>query len=308
MYEGKRAGGGRAIFFAAQMEIDARAQMELQRDLRRAIEQPERGELCLHYQPKVSAPDGRVTGVEALLRWRHPERGDIGPADFVPVAERFGLIDRLGQWVIEEACRQIVVWQQQGLRLRVAVNLSMHQLREAGLAERVRVLLGRHGLTPGCLMFEITESVAMDDSDATGQALDALAVLGTELSVDDFGTGYSSLAYLRRLPSRQLKIDRSFVKDLESCRDALAIVEAVIRLAHALGLAVVAEGVETTAQRDLLRQLQCDEFQGFLFARPVPGETVARWALEADRPPLLYFEPPGAGRVGVAVEALREPA
>jgi diguanylate cyclase len=235
--------------------------------------------------------------VEALLRWRHPERGMVGPALFVPVAERFGLIDRLGNWVIDEACQQIGAWQRQGLCLRVAVNLSMHQLRQPGLVDRVRVMLVRHGVAPGSLMFEITESVAMDENDATGRVFDELAALGTELSIDDFGTGYSSLAYLRRLPSRQIKIDRSFVMDLDTCSDALAIVEAVIRLAHALGLAVVAEGVETEAQRDLLRQLQCDEFQGYLFARPVPGDTVLRWSQGLDRPAMLHFDLPATAAV-----------
>ena len=294
MYEAKRGGGGQAMCFASHMEAEARAQVEMQRDLRRAIEQPERGELSLHYQPKVSAQGGRVTGVEALLRWRHPEHGMVGPAVFVPVAERFGLIDRLGNWVIDEACQQIGAWQRQGLRLRVAVNLSMHQLRQPGLVERVRLMLVRHGVAPGSLMFEITESVAMDENDATGRVFDELAALGTELSIDDFGTGYSSLAYLRRLPSRQIKIDRSFVMDIDTCSDALAIVEAVIRLAHALGLAVVAEGVETEAQRDLLRQLQCDEFQGYLFSRPVPGATVLRWSQGLDRPARLHFDTPAA--------------
>ena len=290
MYAAKRAGGGQAVFFASQMAAETREQMELQRDLRLAIDQPERGELSLHYQPKVTARDGHITGVEALLRWRHPERGWVGPAVFIPVAERFGLIDRLGAWVIEQACGQLRTWDSQGLRLRVAVNLSMHQLRQPGLVDRVQAALDRHGLQPQRLMFEITESVAMDDNDATARVFDALAALGTELSIDDFGTGYSSLAYLRRLPSRQLKIDRSFVMDIDTCSDALAIVEAVIRLAHALGLAVVAEGVETAAQRDLLCQLQCDELQGYLFARPVPGETLMAWAAGIDRPARLQFD------------------
>jgi diguanylate cyclase len=291
MHDAKRRGGGQVVFFSTHMAEDAREQMELQRDLRLAIEQPERGELSLHYQPKVDARDGRVTGVEALLRWHHPERGWVGPAVFIPVAERFGLIDRLGAWVIDQACAQVRLWQQQGLRLRVAVNLSMHQLRQAGLVDRVRAALLRHGLTPSRLMFEITESTAMEDGDATGRVFDELAALGTSLSIDDFGTGYSSLAYLRRLPSRQLKIDRSFVMDLDTCSDAVAIVEAVIRLAHALGLSVVAEGVETASQRDLLCQLQCDELQGYLFSCAVPGDTVMRWALDVDRPELLHFDP-----------------
>jgi len=306
MYEAKRAGGGQAVRFAAHMEIDTRAQVELQRDLRLAIDEPGCAQLSLHYQPKVAAADGCITGVEALLRWRHPVRGMVGPAEFIPVAERFGLIDRLGAWVIDEACRQMRCWHAQGLDLRVAVNLSMHQLRQPGLVDFVRSTLHRHGVPPARLMFEITESAAMDDADATGRVFDGLAALGTELSIDDFGTGYSSLAWLRRLPSRQLKIDRSFVQDLDTCADALAIVEAVVGLAHALGLAVVAEGVETAHQRDLLQRLRCDELQGYLFARPVPGETVLRWWQGTDRPAELRFET--AAPLALPTLLLRQPA
>ena len=291
MYEAKRGGGGRTVRFAPRMEADLRAQVELQRDLRDALDRPQPGALSLHYQPKVRAADGRVTGVEALLRWQHPTRGAVPPAEFIPVAERFGLIDRLGAWVIEEACRQLRAWAAQGLLLRVAVNLSMHQLRQPGLVGFVRATLQAHGVPPQRLMFEITESAAMGDADATGRVFDELDDLGTELAIDDFGTGYSSLAWLRRLPSRQLKIDRSFVQDLDSRRDALAIVEAVVGLAHALGLAVVAEGVETAAQRDLLRRLGCDELQGYLFARPVPAGQLLRWARGIDRPAGLHFDP-----------------
>lgn len=306
MYEAKRNGGSQAVFFSAHMETDTREQIELQRDLRLAIDNPERGELSLHYQPKISARDGRITGVEALLRWRQPERGMVSPVLFIPVAERFGLIDRLGAWVIDEACRQMRDWEAQGLRMRVAVNLSMHQLRQAGLVDRVRAALNRHELLPSRLMFEITESAAMGDSDATGRVFDELAALGTELSIDDFGTGYSSLAWLRRLPSRQIKIDRSFVKDIDSRNDARAIVEAVIRLAHALGLSVVAEGVETTAQRDLLQQLQCDEYQGYLFARPVPGDTILGWSQGRELPSRIL--PGGVAWTGVDHAEATQPA
>jgi len=295
MYAAKHGGGAQVVFFTADMETAAREQMELQRDLRLAIDHPVRGELSLHYQPKVSARDGQVTGVEALLRWRHPQRGMVGPVVFIPVAERFGLIDRLGAWVIDEACRQMCAWQAAGLDLRVAVNLSMHQLRQPGLVTFVQHTLQRHGLPASRLMFEITESAAMDDADATGRVFDELAALGTELSIDDFGTGYSSLAWLRRLPSRQLKIDRSFVKDLDTCSDALAIVEAVVGLAHTLGLAVVAEGVETAHQRDLLRHLQCDELQGYLFARPMPGEQLVAWLRER---PAAGWQPAGTAAPG----------
>lgn len=290
MVEAKRQGGGRALFFAPGMESETRELVALKLDLRRAIEQPERGELSLHYQPKVQADDGRITGVEALLRWQHPERGPVSPMVFVDLAERFGLIQALGDWVIDEACRQMADWRLQGLTLRVAVNLSMHQLRQPSLVDHVQRALQRNGLPPEQLMFEITESAAMTHIDTTLRVFAELSHLGTELSIDDFGTGYSSLSYLRRLPASQLKIDRSFVKDLDSSADARAIVEAVVRLAHALGLAVVAEGVETAAQREQLRSLLCDELQGYLFSRPVPAATISTWLQGGQWPPLLHLD------------------
>ncbi|MEK8049224.1 EAL domain-containing protein [Ideonella sp. DXS22W] len=309
MVEAKRQGGGRALFFAPDMESETRDLAALRLDLRRAIEQHGRGELSLHYQPKVRASDGHVTGVEALLRWHHPERGPISPLVFIELAERFGLIEALGDWVIDEACLQMAHWRTQGLALRVAVNLSMHQLRRPGLVAHVQQALRRHGLPPEQLMFEITESAAMTHIDTTLRVFAELARLGTELSIDDFGTGYSSLSYLRRLPASQLKIDRSFVKDLDSSADARAIVEAVVRLAHALGLAVVAEGVETEAQREQLRALQCDELQGFLYSRPVPPDTLSAWAIEGGGPALLRFDPPSARPVpGLRTPEVAAPA
>ena len=281
MYAAKRAGGSTYAFFEPHMNAGVREQIELQRDLRLAIE---RGELELYYQPKISAGQGTITGAEALARWRHPTRGMIGPALFIPVAERFGLIGALGNWVIEEASRQVRAWLDQGLRVRVAINLSVHQLRQDDLVQRVERALSRHRLDPSLLTFEITESVAMEDAEGTLQVFDRLGRIGVKMSIDDFGTGYSSLSYLRRLQASQLKIDRSFVQDLESSADARAIVEAVVRLAHALGLSVVAEGVETNAQRDVLTALRCDELQGFLFAKPMPPQVMADWATDIARP------------------------
>jgi diguanylate cyclase (GGDEF)-like protein len=276
MYAAKRAGGATFAFFAPHMEADAREQLELQRDLRVAL--AEGGQLALHYQPKLDIARGVVSGLEALLRWQHPQRGLIGPGVFVPVAERFGLIAQLGDWVIDEACRQLAVWHAGGIRLRIALNLSVHQLRQPDvLLERIESGLRRHALDPALLGFEITESVAMEDAEATRATLKRLEQLGMELAIDDFGTGYSSLAYLRRLPVGTLKIDRSFVQDLATSGDARAIVEAVIRLAHALGLRVVAEGVETEAQSLVLARLGCDELQGYLFARPQPADELERW-------------------------------
>ncbi|MET0383013.1 MAG: bifunctional diguanylate cyclase/phosphodiesterase, partial [Burkholderiaceae bacterium] len=266
MYAAKRAGGSTYAFFEPRMELDAREQLALQRDLRSAIEH---NELKLYYQPKIDGRSGQVTGVEALLRWEHETRGFVPPGLFIPIAERFGLIGAIGNWVIDEACRQLRAWKMQGLRMRVAVNLSVHQLRQEDLVQRVRIAVEHFGVNPRLLTFEITESVAMEDTQATMKAFSQLAGVGVSLSIDDFGTGYSSLSYLRRLPARQLKIDQSFVQDLGASQDALAVVDAVIKLAHALGLRVVAEGVETVHQRDLLLELQCDELQGYLFARPM---------------------------------------
>ncbi len=251
MGEAKRAGGNTWAHFEERLEGPRPEMLGLQNDLRHAVEN---GQLELHYQPKVDGRTGETHGVEALLRWLHPEHGMVSPAVFIPLAERFGLIGRLGDWVIDDACRQVEAWATQGVRMNVAINLSVDQL-----------------------LCEITESVAMGDVKATQTAISGLAHIGVLLSIDDFGTGYSSLRYLRRLPARQLKIDRSFVMDLETSADARAIVSAVVHLAHDLGLGVVAEGVETVGQRDVLTGLDCDELQGHLFARPMRAQDVLPW-------------------------------
>jgi diguanylate cyclase (GGDEF)-like protein len=287
MYAAKRAGGSSYAFFEPHMNAGMREQIELQRDLREALARG--GQLELHYQPKVSSADHVITGAEALLRWRHPTRGMLAPGLFIPVAERFGLIGSLGDWVIQDACRQVRAWLDEGLRLRVAINLSVHQLRQDDLVQRVAAAIRQHDIDPTLLTFEITESVAMEDGESGLRAFHALGELGVNLSIDDFGTGYSSLSYLRRLHAGQLKIDRSFVQDLETSADARAIVEAVVRLAHSLGLSVVAEGVETVAQRDVLARLQCNEQQGFLHARPMPAQQLAQWAANVGRPAALQF-------------------
>jgi diguanylate cyclase (GGDEF)-like protein len=274
MYASKRSGGNGWAFYEPQMDPSREANLGLHIDLRDAIDQ---GQLQLHYQPKVCGRTGRTLGVEALLRWQHPSRGMVSPLVFIPLAERYGLVNRLGHWVVEETCRQIGRWAAEGTQVHVAINLSAQQLGDDELVDRVRAALARHGVAPAQLLCEITESVAMGDVAATQQAFDGLAAAGVMLSIDDFGTGYSSLAYLRRLPACQLKIDRSFVSDLETSLDARAIVSAVIQLAHALGLRVVAEGVETEGQRDVLVALACDELQGYLFARPMPAAEVLPW-------------------------------
>jgi diguanylate cyclase len=274
MYAAKRAGGGTYALYEASMDEGAQEQMHLQHDLRQAIE---RGQLELHYQPKIDGLSGRLCGVEALLRWHHPLRGWVSPGVFIPIAERFGLIVTLGNWVVEEACRQMRAWTDAGASIHVAINLSVHQLFDASLAALVERALRLNRLKPGQLLCEITESAAMGDIKVAQRTFDALARIGVFLAIDDFGTGYSSLSYLRQLPARQLKIDRSFINDLESSADAQSIVDAVVRLAHALGLRVVAEGVESAGQRDVLLRLGCDELQGYFFARPMPADALLDW-------------------------------
>jgi len=282
----KRNGGATFTFFEPRMLDHAREQVELLRDLRQAAA---RNQFELYYQPKIHAPSGEVTGAEALLRWHHPQRGMVSPTVFIPIAERHGLIGTLGQWVIDEACRQARAWRDQGLRMRVAINLSVHQLRQPDLAERIARALRHHQVHPQLLTCEITESVAMEDAEGTMKIFERLAAVGVNISIDDFGTGYSSLAYLRKLPAGELKIDRSFVLDLETSADARAVVDAVVKLAQALGLKVVAEGVETEAQSEILRELGCHELQGYLYAKPMSAKALALWATDDVGPRALDF-------------------
>jgi diguanylate cyclase (GGDEF)-like protein len=285
MQAAKAAGGATYSFFEAHMHDDAHERMELLRDLRQAIEA---NQLELFYQPKIDAGSGQVTAAEALLRWHHPTRGIVNPGVFIPIAERYGLVGALGNWVIEDACRQAGVWRERGLKMRVAINLSAYQMRQDDLVERLCRALARHKVEPSRLTCEITESVAMEDTQVTQRTFARLGKAGIHLSIDDFGTGYSSLSYLRQLPASELKVDRSFVMDLEASADARAIVDAVLKLAHAIGLKVVAEGVETQRQRDILLELGCDEFQGFLFARPMSARALLLWAVD-DRPARQAF-------------------
>ena len=288
MHHAKRTGGATHAVFEDRMVAGSRDQIELLQDLRRAIAN---GELTLHYQPKVHAPSNQITGAEALMRWQHPQRGMVGPHLFIPLAERYGLINALGNWLIDEVCRQIGAWRESGLRMRVSINLSVHQLRQPDLVGRITQAMARHRIDPGVLTCEITESAAMDDTRVTLQVIERLSALGVHLSIDDFGTGYSSLSYLRKLAAEELKIDRSFVLDLETSADARAIVDAVVKLAQALGLKVVAEGVETVQQQEILRQLGCNELQGYLFAKPMPAHALMLWAMTDDGPRSLDFRP-----------------
>jgi diguanylate cyclase (GGDEF)-like protein len=274
----KRAGGGRVSFYDASMEGDLAADLELLRDFRHALEH---NELTLAFQPKIEAASGQITAAEALLRWRHPTRGDVPPGVFVALAERFGLVARLGDWVIEQACRQARIWADRGLNMRVAINLSAQHMRQPDLARRIRSVLERYRIDPARLTCEITETLAMENTAATQATFAQLGEVGVHISIDDFGTGYSSLAYLRSLPASEVKIDRSFVMDLERSTDARAVVDAVVKLAHALGKRVVAEGVESVRQRRILTEMHCDELQGFLFAHPMAPGDLLEWALDA---------------------------
>jgi diguanylate cyclase len=271
MYAAKRSGGSCYCFYTPAMDADAEEKFELLRSLREAVELRQ---FELYYQPKIDAKSGKITAAEALIRWQHPTKGLILPGVFIPVAERFGLMGAIGHWVIEDACRQSRAWRDQGLRMRVAINLSAQQMRQDDIAQRIGEALKRHRIDPTSITCEITESAAMEDTRTTQTTLKELGELGVHISIDDFGTGYSSLSYLRQLPAEELKIDRSFVVDIDSSPDARAVVDAVVKLAHALGLKVVAEGVENLRQQETLVQLGCDELQGYLFARPMTARAL----------------------------------
>lgn len=277
MRAARHAGGGAHAEFEMQMSADQREQAELARDLRLAID---RNQLVLYYQPKIDALSLQITAAEALLRWQHPTRGIVSPTVFIPIAERHGLIGAIGNWVLDEATRQAARWRDSGLRMRVAINVSGYQMRQDDFIDRLDHALRANRLVPGRFTCEITETVAMEDTQATQRAFARLGQLGVHVSIDDFGTGHSSLALLRRLPAAELKIDRAFVTDLGRSSDALAVARAIVQLAHSLDLRVVAEGVETEDQRDHLLALGCDELQGFLFARPMSAIALELWAMD----------------------------
>lgn len=286
MGETREAGGAGYAFFEPRMMQGKRDQLELLKDLRGALGMRQ---LELFYQPKIHAPSGEITGVEALLRWNHPTRGMISPTVFIPIAERYGLIVKIGSWVIDEACRQARAWRDQGLRMKIAINLSVQQLRQANLAIEVAGALENYQVNPDLITCEVTENGAMEDVETSMRVLGDLDRLGVHISIDDFGTGHSSLSYLRTLPADELKIDRSFVLDLETSEDARKVALAVVNLAKALNLKVVAEGVETEGQNSFLREMGCDQLQGYLFAKPMSAAALALWAKEDEGPRALNF-------------------
>lgn len=252
------------------MSTQALERLSLEGSLRKAVEN---NELLIYYQPQIQVDTGKIVGMEALLRWPHPEMGMIPPSKFIPLAEETGLINPIGKWVLQEACRQNKAWQDQGLiAVQIAVNLSAVQFRQHNLLEIVKEALIKSGLKPCFLELELTESLLMDCSEFNVSLLREFRQLGVELSIDDFGTGYSSLSYLKRFPINKLKIDRSFCMDIPKDRDNASITSAIISLGHDLGLCVIAEGVEKAAQFNFLQAQQCDEIQGYLFSQPLPAD------------------------------------
>jgi diguanylate cyclase (GGDEF)-like protein/PAS domain S-box-containing protein len=275
MYHAKTNGKARFEFFNDAMRELVVARFEIETGLRKAIDT---GQLILYYQPIVSIVDDQICGFEALVRWNHPERGLIPPGEFIPIAEESDLIILLGRWILRESCRQMAEWHRRlasNTPLTINVNVSPRQLNDSRLIEDVMFALAESGLNPDSLSLEVTESSLMENTEQTATTLNRLKAMNIRLEIDDFGTGYSSLSYLRRLPFDMLKIDRSFVNELNTGSGGLDIVKAIIEMAHSLRLKVIAEGVETEGQMDLLRQLGCNYVQGFLFSKPLPAEAAA---------------------------------
>jgi diguanylate cyclase (GGDEF)-like protein len=272
MYAAKHQGRGSVQRYTPGMHAGTEHRVQMESELHQAIELKQ---FELHYQPKVDTRTGAVRSAEALIRWMHPSRGLVSPAEFIPLAEECGLIGAIGEWVIREACRQARAWQEEGVpSLRISVNLSASQFREAGLVDSIRRALDDVGLLARYLEVELTESAVMSDPEQSVAILEQLSAMGVLVSVDDFGTGYSSMSYLRRFPIDKLKIDRSFISEVTTNAADASIVRAIISLAHSLRLKVVAEGVETAEQLALLRELGCDQYQGFYRSAAVPAQEI----------------------------------
>ncbi len=280
LYQTKRQGSNNYQFYLAELNANLQERLTLENELHDALK---RGEMLLHYQPKVSLISGRIIGVEALLRWQSPTYGSVSPAKFIPIAEESGLIVPIGEWVLSTACAQNRTWQKNGLPpLKMAVNLSARQFKQPNLVQMIAKILNETDLNANYLELELTESLIIDNVQQTITTLQQLHDMGIVLSLDDFGTGYSSLSYLKRFPIDILKIDQSFVRDLVFNSDDAAITEAIISLAHSLRLSVIAEGVETQEQLDYLQANGCNEIQGYYFSRPLAVADITL-LLEADK-------------------------
>jgi predicted signal transduction protein with EAL and GGDEF domain len=278
MYHAKANGRNNFQFFTTEMNTRAVQRLFIEGNLRRALKQ---GEFQLYYQPKIDLASGVMIGSEALIRWQDPEHGLIYPNQFVPIAEESGLIVPIGSWVLREACRQVCAWQDSGLlAVPVSVNISAVEFRHKDFLEGVALILKETGMLPSYLELELTESILMHDAESSESVLESLKEMGMQLAIDDFGTGYSSLSYLKRFPINTLKIDQSFVQDIARDVDDASIVSAMIAMGKSLKQRVIAEGVETEAQLAFLRNLQCDEGQGFLFGHPVPADEFERLLLK----------------------------
>ena len=286
----KQHGRNNYEYYDGNMNTSAVQKLTLESNLHKALE---RDEFSLYYQPKIDLIHRAIVGVEALIRWRHPELGLVSPADFIPVAEETGLIIQIGDWVLQTACAQIRSWRDAGLTpVPVAINLSAKQFHQQNICESVTRALRVYGVAPHLLELEITESAAMQDAEATTATLHKLKAIGVRIAIDDFGTGYSSLSYLKRFPIDSLKIDRSFVTELPGNQDDASIAQAVITMGHALRLKIVAEGVENEAQLDFLAGNACDEMQGYFFSRPLPADQCARLLADQDAATALAGDTP----------------
>ncbi|WP_044873106.1 EAL domain-containing protein [Pseudomonas sp. LFM046] len=284
MYRAKQSGRNALHFFAPEMQAAIDQRLQLQSELRQAID---RGQLSLEFQPQLALADGRVLGAEALMRWRHPTRGEVPPSQFIPLAEETGLILELSDWMLETACTCLANWQADWPWLVLAINVSPRELRKPGFVERISSALQRHGVPPGRLELEITEGSLLEEVEQCISAMQALKTLGVRFAIDDFGTGYSSLAYLKRLPLDRLKIDRSFVDGLAGDASDLALVETILAIGRNLGLECIAEGIESEEQRAMLHQRGCELGQGYLFSRPLDREGFQRWICEREGQQLI---------------------
>jgi diguanylate cyclase (GGDEF)-like protein len=275
MYQAKEEGRGCYRFCTPELNKKIEDRMQMAHDLRNALENQE---FILNYQPKIDGFTSEVIGLEALIRWQHPENGLVPPDEFIPMAEETGMIVKIGEWVLREVCQQLNKWELQGFQLvPIAVNVSARQFSQSDLVEVVSFIVDESGIDPKLLEIEVTETLVMQNPDQTIDILQTLTEKGINSSIDDFGTGYSSLAYLKRFPVSTLKIDREFISDLESGSNSVELVLAMISMAHSMGLKVVAEGVENKEEQEILRKMDCDFLQGYLFSRPLPADELGAW-------------------------------